>query len=196
MIRSTAIFMFVAMTAGAALGGDITGPDNVQAGQFASFTSELEGDWALFPDMPGCHAKDSSGKIFYLAIPDNGVYSVAHFALSEGKPVIETKTLTVGGRDTKPDKQDAELTEDEKAALFYAASEVLKRVNEGTVKTPQAARATFRLALTTKLAGDVSDAMDAKLKALTSKGVGTMEEIKKVMTDITGCASGTCPYKR
>ena len=197
MSRFVTFFVCALVATGSVLAGDIAGPDNITPGQFASFTSELDGDWALFPDMPGCYAKDTGGKALYLAIPDCGVYSVAHFAIVDGRPVIEQKTLTVGKAEPpKPDKMEITLTDAEQSALTYAANEVVKGLNNGTITTPQAARATFRLALTTKLAGNISDAMEAKLKELTAEGVGTLDEIKKVMIEITGCPTGTCPLKR
>ena len=153
-----AVFMaFSCLSAALALDG----PDKLMPGQFAVYTADTDGDWAVLPDMAGCYAKDSSGKAMFMAIPESGTYSIVHFAVLDGKPKIEVKTVMVGGEsvpdgktDVKPEPKpspEIALTNAEKAAMKAAAETVLASMSAGTTKTPQGARYLLKQTLLQKI---------------------------------------------
>ena len=131
--------------------GAITGPEVVKTGTLQVFESDASGDWLVYPMNKAGFAKDSDQKKLYLVANEEGEYTVLHFVVKDGKPVIEAVQFVAGeikpGPEPTPNPQPVvkyDLTTVERTAVVKAIDYALEGIESGEVKTPQGARSAFK----------------------------------------------------
>ena len=146
---------------------EVVGNKEVTAGTLATFESDVAGDWLVLPEkgVP-TFAKDCDGKRIFFASPEIGEFTVIFCAVEDGKPTIAVWGFTNGKMkpepEPEPEPEPDGLTEVEKGAVVWAVESVLQHVENGSLRTPQGMRATFKQALVTRL-GTVSETLNGKL---------------------------------
>lgn len=132
----------------------IDGPETVEAGELAVFRSVEPGAWAIYPDVP--FEVDSAENKMVFASPKKGEFTIFFCSIVDGKPVIQKFTFVNGADvspspDPEPKPEPAKVTESEKETLVWAVESVLKHIEEGTIRTPQGVRATFKSAVSARI---------------------------------------------
>lgn len=144
--------------------GAVTGPSEVQPGELVTFTSDVAGDFMIYPPGKGQFVKDSDKLHIYFVSTKTGPFSLIHFGVQSGEPVITTHDFVVG--DTQPEPEPLPdirgLNQAEKEAVIYALTYTITSIENGSVSTPQGARSTFKQTLTQK--GQVCNGYECKLR--------------------------------
>lgn len=166
------IFFFLTLLSTCASLGAVSGPSEVRPGELVTFTSDVPGDFMVYPPGKGSFAKDSNKKYFYFVSCKDGEYFLIHLGVQNGEPVITTHDFVVGdiqpGPEPEPEPEPiptpdiTKLNQAEKEAVIYALTYTISSINNGTVTTPQGARSTFKQALTQK--GTVCNSYECKLR--------------------------------
>lgn len=172
------LFAFAILSTCSVLGA-VTGPSQVRPGYLVTFTSDVPGDFMVFPPGKGSFAKDSNKTNLYFVSTQTGQYSLIHFGVQDGQPVITTHDFVVGEVTPAPEPEPepepgpspipdiTKLTSAEKEAVIYALTYTISSIENGSVTTPQGARSTFKQALTQK--GTVCDGRTCQLRPALSK---------------------------
>ena len=151
---------------------EITGPQAAYCGNLVVFETSEPADWCLVPTEKsvGKWSVDTSGKIFYFASSEPGVYTICAAILVEGKPKILSKTFT-NGSDPSPQPEpepnpddfaawirskstELSLTKNylaEKETFAACFQSIASGIDRGTVRSAPAARASLRTCLSPKL---------------------------------------------
>lgn len=129
--------------------GAITGPEVVKTGTLQVFESDASGDWLVYPMNKAGFAKDSDQKKLYLVANEEGEYTVLHFVVKDGEPVIEAVQFVAGEIEPGPEPTPQpvvkyDLTTVERTAIVKAIDYTLEGIESGEVKTPQGARSAFK----------------------------------------------------
>lgn len=166
-MRKFLIFALTLLSACASLGA-VTGPSEIRPGELVTFTSDVPGDFMVYPPGKGSFAKDSNKTNLYFVSTKEGQYSLIHFGVQDGNPVITTHDFIVGEVQPEPEPEPSpvpdvtKLNQAEKEAVIYALTYTISSIDNGTVTTPQGARSTFKQALTQK--GQVCNGYECKLR--------------------------------
>lgn len=168
-MRKFIFFVLMLLSACNTLGA-VTGPSEIRPGELVTFVSDIPGDFMVYPPGKGAFAKDSNKTNLYFVSTKEGHYSLIHFGVQEGDPVITTHDFVVGevtpepgpGPEPIPTPDVTKLTQTEKESVIYALTYTISSIDNGTVTTPQGARSTFKQALTQK--GQVCNGYECKLR--------------------------------
>lgn len=163
------------------IGATLTGPENAAVGRLITINSDIKGDWLVYPPNAADMAKDSDEKTLYMVARQEGEFTVIFFGVENSKPVITQMELFVGkivhpNPEPSPNPNPAPITkisQDDKEALIYALQRVISGVDNGSIKTPQGARSTFKQALMTK--GQVCNGRNCYLR----------ESLQKIADELT-----------
>lgn len=139
-------------------GANLTGPETAQVGRLVTINSDVQGDWLIYPPNEADMAKDSDEKTLYMVARKEGEFTIIFFGVEEGMPVITQMSLYIGETvipipEPSPNPNPVPITkvsQEDKEALIYALQRVISGVDNGSIKTPQGARSTFKQALMTK----------------------------------------------
>lgn len=167
-----------------------------------------EASWCLSPNEPvDCWKTDSDSSRLFFATPQEGKYTIIAAMIVDGKPVLLSKTF-VNAKDgikpsPDPDPQPSptpsppsgtlETWIKEKVPILVKSKNlaaetqlvanafdgVIKRINEGTIKTTQNARAQLQITLTASLA-------QASATAVTDWSVFLAELSRQMETQLVG----------
>lgn len=146
--------------------GAVVGPSEVKPGDLVTFTSDVPGDFMVYPPGKGSFAKDSDKTHIYFVSTKTGQYSLIHFGVENGQPIITTHDFIVGDAEPEPSPipvpDISKLTQTEKEAVIYALTYTISSIENGSISTPQGARSTFKQTLTQK--GMVCDGRNCQLR--------------------------------
>lgn len=174
LVLAAAMLSFSAKT----FSQELVGPTIVPAGSLATFevVPAQEISWNLLPteeSQEWFQVDTSSGKL-YFASPHEKEFTIVAALVTDGKPVLLTKTFFNEKRDTKPDEdtkpppvpnasleswiktqlplqvksQNLDL---ERKFVAEALDQILTRIDSGTIKASQNAQAQIRIAVTASL---------------------------------------------
>ena len=156
---------------------ELVGPDRVLLGTLASFeiVPEQEASWHIVTPLSniGTHQVDTKLSKLYFASPERGRYTVIAGIVLDGRPELLVKTFINGEEDVEPFpvpiplpptsleawiktqlpilvKSENLITE----SCFVAEcfEQIVQRIDDGNIKTPQNAQAQLQIALTGTLA--------------------------------------------
>lgn len=139
-------------------GATLTGPENAAVGRLITINSDVKGDWLIYPPNAADMAKDSDEKTLYMVARQEGEFTVIFFGVENSKPVITQMELFVGeivhpNPEPSPNPNPAPITkisQEDKEALIYALQRVISGVENGSIKTANGARSTFKQAIMAK----------------------------------------------
>jgi hypothetical protein len=156
---------------------ELVGPDRVLLGTLASFeiVPEQEASWHIVTPLSniGTHQVDTKLSKLYFASPERGRYTVIAGIVLDGRPELLVKTFINGEEDVEPFpvpvplpptsleawiktqlpilvKSENLITESCLVAECF--EEIVQRIDDGNIKTPQNAQAQLQVALTGTLA--------------------------------------------
>lgn len=142
------------------IGATLTGPETAAVGRLITINSDIKGDWLIYPPNAADMAKDSDEKTLYMVAQQEGEFTIIFFGVENLKPVISQMDLNVGKKVSpkptpKPDPDPApapisKISQQDKEALIYALQRVISGVDNGSIKTANGARSTFKQALMEK----------------------------------------------
>jgi len=126
----------------------LTAPERADAGRLQKVTSDVQGDWLIYPPDAADLAKDSDEKTLYFVGRRDCELTVIFFGVEKSKPVITQTTVIIGPvPEPTPEPSPApviSLTQKDKETAAYALRRVIDGIDAGTIRTPQGARSTFK----------------------------------------------------
>lgn len=131
----------------------LTAPERADAGRLQKVTSDVQGDWLIYPPDAADLAKDSDEKTLYFVGRRDCELTVIFFGVEKSKPVITQTTVIIGPvPEPTPEPSPAPvpvvtLSDREKAAAGLALNTVIMEIEDGTITTPAGARSTFKQVL-------------------------------------------------
>ena len=204
MTRILRLFAYALVTLPSLLHAAVlTGPDALEPGTLGIYTSDTPGAFLMIPASEWEIAVDSNGKQVCFATMHEGQYTLIQSTIEDGEIVQTTKTIIVGKATPKPEpepkpeptpeptpspkKVTVVLQEAERQALLGAVEATLQAMEDGTIRTPQGARSTFKNALWSR--GKVCTSTGCYLPQALSKAVAEYEKLMD-LTTVEGLKAG------
>ena len=136
----------------------LSAPESAEAGRLQIVTSDVQGDWLIYPPDGADLAKDSDEKTLYFVARKDGELTIIFFGVEKGKVVVSTATVQIGAAPAPtPEPSPApspspavKLTDRERAAAASALHAVIDGVTDGIIRTPAGARSQFKQTLMAK----------------------------------------------
>ena len=163
MRRLFCLLFLVAWCVSSAHAATISGPDAVEPGILGTFEADVPGQFLMIPANDWELAVDSNGQRAFFATTREGQYTLVLAAIENGQVVTTTKTVTVGKAAPQPEPKPApepqpepqptpqpepvkkvQLNATDAKALADAAQATLDAIADGSIRTPQGARAKFK----------------------------------------------------
>ena len=219
----------------AAPASTVAGPEEVEPGKLTMFEADTPGVFLVIPAREGEFQTDSNGKRLYFASTNGGTYTLIHSCIEDGQISQVQKTFTIGTPAPKPtpepapapqpepdpndsltaavqnaakDLQSATLAQ-ERNALRAAFEAVTVGIDDGTITTPEDARATLRITWQTTaitIGKDVTQRWKPVLDAASEHmDTTTLDGLKKGCAEAAdalkenpaeGCKDGKCQTTR
>ena len=156
-ILASALVFFASFPT-SSLSATLSGPERAEVGRLQTVTSDVKGDYLIYPPDAADLAKDSDEQTLYFVARRECELTIIFFGVEGGKPVISQTAVMVGAEPAPsptPDPTPAPvpvvtLSEREQAAAVGALNAVITGIDTGTIKTPAGARSTFKQVLTAK----------------------------------------------
>ena len=165
------LFLFSGTVCSEEILPEIQGPQSVFCGNLVVFEITEPADWCLVPPdkSVGKWSIDTSGKILYFASSEPGIYTICAAITVEGQPKILCKTFMNGDDELEPTPPPApdnlaawirtKTVELERTKNYSAEKEMFAAcfqsmadgIQQGSVRSAPAARASVRMCVTSKL---------------------------------------------
>lgn len=158
-VKPTILFLLLWLLACLDTQAAVKGPEFVEAGNIAVFTSDKPTAWAVVPESYSESVYiDSDGKSLIFASPVQGAVTVIGATAGDGdKPNIEVRTFYNGTKGIEPEpgtlanltraeigKIDASVQTIGCARLAAVFEKVVDGIEQKIIRTPEGARETFR----------------------------------------------------